>query len=127
MLVEVLRKYWIGLIVFKIIQVWNKHDILHPAQHGFRSKRGTETALLGLQVMFEQSARFQSPLYISSWDISKAFDSLSKNVLRFSWVRLGVPPAMADFLVSLDEDGHTLVRTADSRKFWKKHRYKGFK
>jgi len=34
---------------------------------------------------------------------------------------------MADFLVSLDMEGHTLVRTADSKKIWKKKRYKGFK
>jgi hypothetical protein len=81
---------------------------------------------MGLQVMFEHSAKSQSPLYISSWDISKAFESLCKNVLRFSSARVGVPPAMADFLVSLDEDGHTLVRTTEPRKIWKKQGYKGF-
>jgi len=97
MLVEVLRKCWIGLSIYKITQVWKKHDILDPSQHGYKSKRGTDTALLGLQIMFEQSARINSPLFLSSWDISKAFDSLSKNVLKFSWIRLGVP-ATSGFL-----------------------------
>jgi hypothetical protein len=48
MLVEVLRKTWISLIIYRINQCWNRHDILHPSQHGFRSRRGTDTALLGL-------------------------------------------------------------------------------
>jgi len=76
--------------------------------------------------MFEQSARTNSPLFLSSWDISKAFDSLSKNVLRFSWIWLGVPASIADFLVSLDEIGHTEVRTNHSREKWDKAKYKGF-
>jgi len=116
MLVLVLRKCWIGLIIYKITQVWNKHDILHPSQHGFKSKKGTDTALLGLQSIFEQNARTHSPHFLSSWDISKAFDSLSKNVLRFSWIHLGVSAPIAVFLVSLDELGHTVVRTNHSRE-----------
>jgi len=76
--------------------------------------------------MFEQSARTNSPLFLSSWDISKAFDSLSKNVLRFSWIRLGVPASIADFLVSFEELGHTVVRTNHSRETWDKSKYKGF-
>ena len=34
MLVEALRKCWLGLIVYKITQVWGKHDILQPSQYG---------------------------------------------------------------------------------------------
>ena len=110
-LVEVTRKTWIALLIFRINASWNKHDILHPSQHGFRAKRGTDTALIALQALFEQSAETEAPLFLSSWDISKAFDSLSKQALRFSWIRLGVPTHIADFLVSLDEMGHTIVRT----------------
>ena len=74
MLVEVIRKCWISLIIHKINRIWNKHEILHNSQHGFRARRGTDTAHMGLQVMFEQAERSNSPLYLSSWDISKAFD-----------------------------------------------------
>ena len=125
-LVEVLRKIWIGLIILKINQVWQKHDILNSAQHGFRPKRGTDTALLQLQSHFEQSYITNSPLFLSSWDISKAFDSLSKNSLRFSWVRLGVPPEIADLLVSLDESGHTIIQTPYSQDQWNKREYNAF-
>ena len=76
--------------------------------------------------MFGQSASSDSPLYLSSWDISKAFDSPSKNVLRFAWSRLGVPKRIANFLVSLDEGGHTIVRTPYSQSKWDKKKYAGF-
>ena len=126
MLVEVTRKCWVALIIHRITRLWNKHDSLHLSQHGFRAKRGTDTALMGLQAMFEQSALNDSSLFLSSWDISKAFDSLSKNALRFSWTRLGVPPQIADFLVKLDEKGTTIVRTPHSLQVWKKKKHSGF-
>jgi ribonuclease HI len=125
-LVEVVRKTWIALIIHRVNVCWKKYDMLHPSQHGFRSSRGTDTALLGLQAMFEQSASSDSPLYLSSWDISKAFDSPSKNVLRFAWSRLGVPKNISNFLVSLDEGGHTIVRTPYSQNKWNRKRYAGF-
>ena len=56
---------------------------------------------VGLQTMFEQLAFTNSSLYLS-------FDSSSKNTLRFGWTRLGVSRDVANFLVSLDEDGHTI-------------------
>ena len=34
---------------------------------------------------------------------------------------------MADILVSLDEEGHTVVRTPYARRSWKKYKYRGFK
>ena len=36
MLVEVVRKTWFDLIIHRINASWNKHDILHSSQHGFR-------------------------------------------------------------------------------------------
>ena len=126
MLVEVIRKTWVALIIHRVNACWNKHDILHSSQHGFRPSRSTDTALMGLQTMFEQSSLSSSPLFLSSWDISKAFDSPSKNALRFSWTRLGVPTNIANFLVSLDEHGHTIVRTPYSHQLWKKKKYAGF-
>ena len=125
-LVEVLRKVWIGLIINQTNAIWHRHNILNPSQHGFRPKRGTDTAILQLQSIFEQSAENQSTLYLSSWDVKKAFDSLSKNTLRFGWTRLGVPEDIAKMLVSLDEQGHTIIRTPYSQKRWKKLRHKGF-
>ena len=47
---------------------------------------------------------------MSSWDIRRAFDSISKPALQTAWTRLGVPPKWAQFLIQLDLDGSTTVR-----------------
>ena len=41
----------------------------------------------------------------------KAFDSPSKNVLKFAWSRLGVPTDFAEHLVSLGENSPTIIRS----------------
>ena len=38
-----------------------------------------------------------------SWDISKAFDSVSKDMIRLAWERVGVPPPIIEWLIALDE------------------------
>jgi len=125
-LVEVLRKIRIGLIIQRINDTWARRGILHTTQHVFRPKRGTDTALLQLQIIFEQLAINETPLSLSSWDISKAFDSLIKNTLRNAWTRLGVSIVLADLLVSLDEEERNIVNTPYSQEQWLKHGYKGF-
>jgi len=54
--------------------------------------------------MFEQSPASSSPLYLTSWEINKLFDSLRKNSFLFGWRHLGLPVHIADLLVSLDEN-----------------------
>jgi len=61
MLVEVLRKLWVGLIITKITDIWEDECILAPAQHGFRRLRGTDTALLQVINILEQAHESQSP------------------------------------------------------------------
>ena len=41
-----LMKLWVGIIIDKITATWDRLDILAPSQHGFRPRRGTDTALL---------------------------------------------------------------------------------
>ena len=78
----------------------------------FDSRDGLTLRLL----RFNKPAATDSSLFLSSWDINKAFGSLSKNTLRFSWIRLGVPTHIADILASLVEKGHIIVRTPYSHK-----------
>ena len=51
-----------------------------------------------------------SACLVFSWDIRRAFDSISKPALQMAWTRLGVPPEWAPFLIQLDIDGTTTVR-----------------
>ena len=78
MLVEVLRKLWVSLIIDKITRVWDQYDILAPAEHGFRPQRGNDTVLVKILNVLEQARESGAPVYSSSWDIKRAFDSISR-------------------------------------------------
>jgi len=111
MLLETLRKQWFKLIVADITYVWEKFNMMSDAQHGSRRGRSTDAAILQLQNLIEDSNTNQVPLYIAMWDITKAFDSVSKNVLKMSWARLGVPPLFADYIVDIDSAGGVTPRS----------------
>ena len=66
--------------------------------------------------MLEEAIKKDEVLHTCSWDITRAFDSVPKNVMRLAWVRLGVPHDWADWLVKLDEEGTTVVRTPHAIK-----------
>ena len=55
----------------------------------------------------ETAKEMQCDLYMSSWDIKRAFDRVPKQLLIFAWVRLGVPPDVAECLVNIDRWGKT--------------------
>ena len=93
MLLEVLRRLWLRIYVRKIVHHWEVHQTLTHSQHGFR--RGhwhrTESALLVHLNCLEHARHTNFPLFLSSWDIRRAFDSVSKKAIDASWHRLGVP------------------------------------
>ena len=60
-------------------------------------------------------------LHTCSWDITRAFDTVSKNGMRMAWARLEVPQEWTNWLVQLNEGGMTVVRTPHAIKVWNKH------
>ena len=54
----------------------------------------------------------------STSDMVHAFDSLSRNTSRMALYRLVVPVKVCEWLVGLDIDGKTVVRTPKARKLW---------
>ena len=111
MLMEVLRKIWTGLIVRRILGALLKHRVLCPSQHAYLPSRGTDTANIQLLNTLEDSWSRRSSLYGSSWDMSKAFDSVSRPLIILCWQRLGVPVELAQWLVALDLGGHAIIRS----------------
>jgi hypothetical protein len=101
-LLEVMRKCWTGLIVAAIMEAIERHEELAEGQHGFRKNRGTHTANLQLKNAMETAWQHKKKIYGSSWDISKAFDSVSRPLIRLAWDRVGVPPPIVDWLMELD-------------------------
>ena len=77
--------------------------------------------------MLEDAIEHGRPLHTCTWDITKAFDSVSKNVMRLAWSRLGVPDVWIQWLVGMDEGGMTVVRTPHAVDVWNKVGLSGFK
>ena len=71
--------------------------------------------------MLEDAIEHDTPVHISSWDITRAFDSVSKNVMRLAWSRLGIPDEWVEWLVAMDVQGLTVVRTPHAIQLWDQH------
>ena len=74
MLLEVLRKIWVWLYVRKIVRLWEVYGALTPSQHGTRKEHDTDSALMVHINCFEHAKSTNTPLFLSSWDIRRAFD-----------------------------------------------------
>jgi len=126
MLLEVLRKCWTGLIVKTIMSSVERHSLLSESQHAFRRHRGTYTANLQIKNAFETAWHWKKKLYGSSWDVTKAFDSVSKAIIYLAWTRLGVPPECIDWLIELDLESKVAVRTTWAIEIWEREGLQGF-
>ena len=126
MLLEVLRKLWVWIHVRKIVHLWAKHQALTPSQHGFRRGHGTDSALIVHLNCLEHARHTGNPLFLSSWDIRRAFDLVSKEAMDASWRRLGVPSATAHWIAHLDDQGPTAVRSPWALEAWRRSGYQGF-
>ena len=126
-LVEAVRKLWCKILLKRILTVWQKHNVLHRYQHGFISGRSTMTASTLFINMLEDAIERGRPLHTCTWDITRAFDSVSKNVMRIAWSRLGVPDILLQWLVGMDEGGMTVVRTPHAVSTWNRTGRQGFR
>ena len=125
-LVEVSRKLWTSIIVSRIKHQWERNDLLHHNQHRFRAGHGTCTATIQLIDALETARANAAEIYISSWDMKRAFDSVARNILIASWIRLGIPEPEAQWLVDMDVDGKTVIRSPLAQYAWSKSKYAGF-
>ena len=50
-------------------------------------------------------------MYMSSWDVQKAYDSTSETDIKLAWMRLRLPAHISDYLISIDSDGRTLKQS----------------
>jgi hypothetical protein len=109
-LFEVIRKLWAGMVAKRVQRIWQKHRLLHPNQHGFRPQYGTHTAILHVLNRLE-GAHTDEPLFLTFWDIRRAFDSIPKWIQRLAWARLGITEEDLEWFLGLDATGQITVRT----------------
>ena len=102
MLVDVIRKIWVGLLMNKIRQSWNRWNLFDESQHGFMTGKGTHTAVPHLISLFETARQSNSSLFISSWDITRAFDSLGRETVVMAMLRMHVPRGLVNYITSQD-------------------------
>jgi exonuclease III len=110
-LIEPLRKVWATIFVRRIQSLWSAHGVLDSGQHAYLRGKGTDTALVEVLHALETTKEFKSSLYMSSWDMKRAFDSVPKELLMWAWIRLGVPEDLASYIVAMDIQGHTVIRS----------------
>jgi len=107
-LLETTRKIWMGIIVGRIVGVWESGNVLAEGQYGFRKYRGCKAPTLQVINALEEAEEAGTEIHGSSWDIKRAFDSVSKPILQMSWQRLGI---IAKYIVDLDKDCLTISLT----------------
>jgi hypothetical protein len=126
MLVETTRKLLSSIIIRRIQKAWTKSPILSPGHNGSLRRLGTDTALLVFLNALEEAAENGTDVFASTWDITRAFDSATKELLKLAWIRLGVPDDIAVWLVDMDQVSHTVVRSPWARSVFSAAKYTGF-
>eukprot|EP01036_Dinobryon_divergens_P036978 gene36978-48257_t len=67
-----------------------------------------------------------STFYLSSFDFTKAFDSISQPFIDLAYLRLGCSKQMQHWLTTSDRTGRTIIRTPYAQHLWNKSGYSGF-
>ena len=111
MLLEPLRKAWTGIFNLRFRKIRERHRILNESQHGFRPRRGCADALLQTHNLLESVNEMSDKLYLSTWDIRRAFDSISKDHILLAAKRAGCPDPDARWLADMDVGEKTIVRS----------------
>ena len=111
LLLEVLRKVWAGIFRARMVAFLERNNLLHPSQHGAMRGCGTDTAAPIFVNAIETAKEWNSSVFISSWDVKRAFDSLAREFQIAALVRLGIPEESAIYFVELDGGGEIAVRT----------------
>ena len=110
MLMEALRKVWGTVFVRRIQRMWKNAGALCPNQFGCVPGKGTDGAVAEFLNAAETAKERRTPVYMTSWDIRRAFDSVAKPLVSISLRRLGIPDKVVEYIRNVD-DGISAVRT----------------
>ena len=108
---DCMRKLWFSISYKRIAATWDKYGALDEAHHGFVPNRGTDSGFLDLLNQLEKAQEWGVSALLCSWDVKRAFDSVSRTVIRMALNRLGVPANMINMIHSMEVEGITIVRT----------------
>jgi hypothetical protein len=87
------------------------YGALDEAHHGFVSSKGTDSGILDLLNQLEKPLEWGVSALLCSWDVKRAFDSISRTAMRMALLRLGVPNHVIRMIYKMKIEGVTVVRT----------------
>eukprot|EP01041_Mallomonas_annulata_P042133 gene42133-biopygen6397 len=93
------------------------HGTLSSLQYCQKGKF-TDSALLQRAATAEAADEGGFNLYTSSWDFRKAFDSVSKPIVKLAGFRLGVPTDLVEWIAALDQDPQFIRLTPYIEAHW---------
>ena len=93
------KKLWNGIQVRKVWPLLEKYKLLHNAQNAYLRKRGCKDASIQLINALEEAEHAATLIALSSWDFTRAFDSVSHIASKLSLYRFGIPHTMCLALV----------------------------
>ena len=74
----------------------------------FIKGRSMDLSVLALMNVLETAKEWKTDVFLSSWDITKAFDRVPVlpvvQAQIWAYVRLGISPSVAEYLVAFDQD-----------------------
>ena len=118
MLCEALRKIWGKAILSKVTVALHHAQVLEDVQHGFIGGKGTDTAsILHINHMEDVQERTGTS-HQTSFDLQRAFDSVSISSQYWGLRRVGVPKTMALDMATSDVGGTTVVRSPFAEFLW---------
>ena len=126
MLVECLRKLWVGILIHRLSVFLSQEDFLSASQHGYVAHKSTITSGLQLLDSIDDFNSNRIDIYLSSWDFTKAFDTLPFSLSSLALQRAFIPADLAAWLLQLDQDGRIIVRTPHALDNLRRHQLPHF-
>jgi hypothetical protein len=100
-----MRKLLFSISYKRIVDAWYRHGTLDEAHHGFVPNRGTDSGFLDLLNQMEKAQKWGVSALICSWDVKRAFDSVSRTAIRMALNRLGVPRNVINMVHEMEVQG----------------------
>ena len=111
-LLHFMGKIYAKLLNRKLVKHLEDNNILKSSQHGFRQKKSTSTLLAQLyeRIAREKGTDKKTMIMVVLRDISKAFDKVWHNGLRYKLMQLGLDTELLRILSNFLQDRKAYIK-----------------
>lgn len=97
-LLEVPGKIFERTILARLNTFLTENNIINERQHGFRTYKGTHTAITTAYETIANALAEKKQVYLVLRDVAKAFDKVWHHGLKYKIIRLGLPDILSKIL-----------------------------